>query len=511
MTAEGVQVAMPRSDCGSMPPQPRARLPSHPAHPAKPVHRTEAQSAHRGNFFSSLFTLVNVILGTGMLTLPYSFAKAGVATGFLIMLVYGSLLFSTAYVVVCISDLTGAQSFEAIVHRLLGPRAGVVTSVMVAVYAFFMSTSCLIIVADMAGPMAHYVAPDAHEGFTAFAVRREAHILLGAILALPAMLMKDFTALRFTSLLAFCCLIFVVGVVTAYYFKGVDDDAPVPTPQNASSLAISEAGGSSMNLWPESIQIIYSIPNIALSLTCQLQIAAIYPEMEDKHRSPAYFTKVMGTAYALVLIVYIPITIFGYMTFPHNTPPNILEGDYPASDWAIMLSRGCLMLVAICTMPLNHHPCRSALRDLWDAWWAKAAEKDRDVGEGTGLVAAADARSHVTGRTGTDFTSHRHIVPPRDMFFYVECFGAWLVMIGIACVVPTLSVLCSIINFTAGVLIMFIFPGVFLRNVEELPYAYLPSSRAGLSRLGAFYIVWGVLSGIVAFASFLEGTFFDRQ
>ena len=168
-----------------------------------------------GGFLTSVFTVFNSTVGTGILTLPYSFRMAGAALGLSLLVLYAFVMSCSAYAVVRVADKTNCRSFQQIVRKLLGPRAGVAMSVTIAFYCYLVCVGCLVIVADVAGPLVHHFAGDGSDSGSGdeWYENRRLAIVLGAVLALPPMCLRDFTSLAFTAFLSFAAVVFVVVVV----------------------------------------------------------------------------------------------------------------------------------------------------------------------------------------------------------------------------------------------------------------------------------------------------------
>lgn len=83
-----------------------------------------------GSLNSSVFSLVQVILGAGILTFPYSFMENGILPGIALLLLGGLLSGYTGILLIRASDYTKYTKYEDIAHELYGRTVGIVTLVI---------------------------------------------------------------------------------------------------------------------------------------------------------------------------------------------------------------------------------------------------------------------------------------------------------------------------------------------------------------------------------------------
>eukprot|EP01059_Diplonema_ambulator_P029042 TRINITY_DN4812_c0_g1_i1.p1 TRINITY_DN4812_c0_g1~~TRINITY_DN4812_c0_g1_i1.p1 ORF type:complete len:492 (+),score=106.76 TRINITY_DN4812_c0_g1_i1:193-1476(+) len=423
---------------------------------------------------------------------------AGAGLGITMLVSYALIMAASAYAVCRVTAKTGCRSFQQVVKRLLGKRAGMAMSVTIAFYCYLVCIGCLVIVADVSGPLVKHFAGDSGSGSSddKWFETREIAILVGAIFALPPMCLRDFTSLTFTAFLSFAAVVFVVIVVID---KGHDRTSGALPDLPPSGITAPDDGQGNVE-WgvPNGYKLLYAVPNIALSLQCHVQVPGIFSELAPESRTPAFFSKVLMFSYFLCLVLYTSCAFFGYVTFRDHTPPNIMEAGYDTADPMIVVARICLMITAICALPINHHPCRAALRDLVMGRGEKAeeesgSESDEEEYQKKSLLSSSSI-SHESGGG----------IIPVDKFYYCEIACVWTTVTGLAMIVPNLAVLNDIIGFTAGVSVMFIFPGLFLASIDPFRDSLLSSYPNIYRGSGYFLIVFGIITGVIAAFSFLD-------
>lgn len=75
-----------------------------------------------GSSTGSVFTLVVVCLGAGMLTIPYNFLQNGYLLGTFFIMIGGVLSSFTGYLMAYCSDKTNGTCYEEIALAICGPK-----------------------------------------------------------------------------------------------------------------------------------------------------------------------------------------------------------------------------------------------------------------------------------------------------------------------------------------------------------------------------------------------------
>eukprot|EP00755_Sulcionema_specki_P027356 Sspe_Gene.16748::Locus_5913_Transcript_1_1_Confidence_1.000_Length_1742::g.16748::m.16748/K14994/SLC38A7_8; solute carrier family 38 (sodium-coupled neutral amino acid transporter), member 7/8 len=458
----------------------------------------------RGGFFTSVFTVFNSTVGTGILTLPYSLSMSGAGFGLMTIFFYALVMGCSAYAVVRTADRSGgASTFQQVVHDILGPRAGKALSLIISLYCYLVCVGCLVIVADVAHPLVKHFAGAGHDN--AWYAHRQLHILLGAVVALPPMCLRDFTSLAFTAFLSFSAVVFVVCVVVAKGATSVSED------YTAAPLAYSPLDSyGEIRWWPVDYKFLYAIPNIALSLQCHIQAPGIYAEVAPGKKSTKFFAYVLLVAYFLCVSLYCTCAFFGYATFRLHTPANIMQAGYSDGDVSIIIARICLLVTAICAVPINHHPCRTALRDLLVKLPLPEGEYEAQQPQRKSVMSGQSTGSRRRSSLSASLVAanvDNNGPMPADRFFYAETGTFWVLFVAVAMVVPNLAVLNDIAGFTAGVGVMFIFPGLFLVGIKQGLDTAKESNPRLYNGIGWGFVAFGVATGIIAAFSFFDSTF----
>eukprot|EP00747_Dinoflagellata_sp_TGD_P200130 gnl/TRDRNA2_/TRDRNA2_73505_c1_seq1.p1 gnl/TRDRNA2_/TRDRNA2_73505_c1~~gnl/TRDRNA2_/TRDRNA2_73505_c1_seq1.p1 ORF type:complete len:342 (+),score=27.59 gnl/TRDRNA2_/TRDRNA2_73505_c1_seq1:33-1028(+) len=295
-------------------------------------------------------------------------------------------------------------------------------SALIATYAFFSCVANLIVVGDTATPVAEKLAG----GHSFWWVNRQVLILAGGFVGLPLMCLRDITSLRFSALLSFCAMFYIMIIVMQHGMDKVEE----PDTGNTDGT---------VDVFVGSWSIFLALPNSCLSMQCQLQIPSIYSELRPELKTVRQMMGALCAAYGMMFTMYLTIAFFGYYTFRANTPRDIMEADYDKGSVDVLIGRACLSFVNICAMPMMHYPSRSALHTLWTSGHQPS---DRTIGRA---------------------------------FFWTETLSFFILMLVMGLLIPNLGIVNDILGAIGGMMIIFIMPGLlFLKGRWSLGDAAIP-------------------------------------
>ena len=166
---------------------------------------------------------------------------------------------------------------------------------------------------------------------------------------------KEISALRFTSFFSFMSIIYLTIVVIAEFFEMRSDygekvsDAPAAR-ANAYSIFLVE-------------------PLVLFAYTCHPNVLPIYEELQD--RSVKKMGSVLTIGLILVMLAYLLVGVFGFLTFyddygMFDFPGDFLTAKYHDGDILISIASWAILVTVLAGCPLLVHPCRdSTIRFLW--------------------------------------------------------------------------------------------------------------------------------------------------
>uniref|UniRef100_A0A1A7WAG6 Solute carrier family 38, member 6 n=1 Tax=Iconisemion striatum TaxID=60296 RepID=A0A1A7WAG6_9TELE len=270
-------------------------------------HRTTGAS-----FASSVFNLMNAIMGSGILGLAYAMAGTGIV-GFCTLLVLVAFLAAfSLHLLLKLCDETGINSYEG-----LGEKA----------------------------------------------LQKPGKVLVGvAILIQNIALLPKIGFLGYTSSLSFIFILYFTVVVVVKKWS-----IPCPLPQNGTTFTKTfEVSNSSLSdckpkLFVVSVKSAYAIPTMAFSFLCHTAILPIYCELQRPSKSK--MQNVSNIGIGLSFLLYFISALFGYLTFYGHVKSELLLGydSYLLGDIMVMSVRVAILLSVLLTVPLIHFPARKAV------------------------------------------------------------------------------------------------------------------------------------------------------
>uniref|UniRef100_A0A8C6T6B9 Solute carrier family 38 member 6 n=1 Tax=Neogobius melanostomus TaxID=47308 RepID=A0A8C6T6B9_9GOBI len=296
-----------------------------------PLLTSDMGSRSRGaSFASSVFNLMNAIMGSGILGLAYAMANTGVVGFCLLLVLVSALAAYSVHLLLKLCDQTGINSYEI----LFFPSAA-------------MSSYLFILKSEL---------PAAINGFlnaenTGTAWYEDGRILLIIItlgVVLPLAILPRVGFLGYTSGLAFLFMLYFTVVVVMKKWT-----VPCPLPNNITFLSRAcQVRGAQDS--------VYAIPTMAFSFLCHTAVLPIYCELDRP--SKARMQRVTNIGIGLSFTLYLISALFGYLTFYAHVDSELLQGYdvYLPRDILVMTVRLAILVSVLFTVPLIHFPARKA-------------------------------------------------------------------------------------------------------------------------------------------------------
>uniref|UniRef100_A0A8C6T334 Solute carrier family 38 member 6 n=1 Tax=Neogobius melanostomus TaxID=47308 RepID=A0A8C6T334_9GOBI len=327
-----------------------------------PLLTSDMGSRSRGaSFASSVFNLMNAIMGSGILGLAYAMANTGVVGFCLLLVLVSALAAYSVHLLLKLCDQTGINSYESLGERALHKPGKVLVG-------------CAILIQNI-GAMSSYLfilkseLPAAINGFlnaenTGTAWYEDGRILLIIItlgVVLPLAILPRVGFLGYTSGLAFLFMLYFTVVVVMKKWT-----VPCPLPNNITFLSracqVSNSSDSecTAKLFVLSSESVYAIPTMAFSFLCHTAVLPIYCELDRP--SKARMQRVTNIGIGLSFTLYLISALFGYLTFYAHVDSELLQGYdvYLPRDILVMTVRLAILVSVLFTVPLIHFPARKA-------------------------------------------------------------------------------------------------------------------------------------------------------
>ncbi|CAM6096210.1 unnamed protein product [Calypogeia fissa] len=383
--------------------------------------------------WTSVLNMCNVAIGAGVLSFPYGFRQTGLLGGFLLTGCVWVVQIITLCVLIRVTEKYNSQSYQELVHTVLGPQMAVVSSLVMFSFLFGANVSYHIITGDVFEP----IFIDIFGENSIFANRNFVLILFGLVVILPLSLQRTLKALRYSSVLSVTMLSYLaIALISIGVAQLVTDGFP-------KGVLIFKAG----------IGAFITLDIVVFAFETQIQVVSIFAELTE-HPHPFFkaFNKdqlqdeetpgseipvgayrservkrmdgVIFLSMTICFTLFTSVGIFGYLLF-QDVESDVLKS-FGNSNIFMNFARVGMAVVAMVCYPVQLHPARSFV---------------------------ADAIKNLSKLQGSDSSLVRHVL------ITVGYFSATL---GIALSVTDLGKVFSIVGSTGGVMAMFIIPGTLL-------------------------------------------------
>ena len=110
-------------------------------------------SHERGTFASSVFTLTNSAVGSGILAFPFAFRCGGILGGSIMSIFFGLTNTWSLTLIIEACHSTNSTNYQQIIRKLCGHRAETVVGLLIFIYAWLADVGFFIIIAKVLRPL----------------------------------------------------------------------------------------------------------------------------------------------------------------------------------------------------------------------------------------------------------------------------------------------------------------------------------------------------------------------
>ncbi|EEY57742.1 sodium-coupled neutral amino acid transporter, putative [Phytophthora infestans T30-4] len=299
---------------------------------------------------SAIFNLVSTIIGGGILSLPFAFDKCGLVVALIFMVIAASASTFSLYVIVSCSRRGSAASYEEVVRKALGARAGRITVVLLVVLTLLTLVAYVILTKDLVGSLGAsflYNRPLSE-------AEQNVMTIICVLLVSPALLARSMDALRFTSIFS---LVSVLVLAIAITVRAAD--------ATFSRLDAQEESQIPIKLTPDSwADAVYAFPIISVSFLCHFNVLPVYRELHKptRHR----LKKIVASTMFSTWLFYILVGVMGYLFAfqQHGGVQGDILNNFSDNDPLVNLGRLGLLVTIQLSLPLIIQPCRANLLRL---------------------------------------------------------------------------------------------------------------------------------------------------
>jgi len=448
-----------------------------------------------GTVFSSIVTLSNTLLGSGMLAMPAAFASVGLYLGILSVAIFGFGAFYGLWLLTRCATYTGRNSSFFSLSMITFPQASIFFDFAISIKCFGVSVSYLIIIGDLMPIVTIGLFPNVP--LDSMFLTREFWITIGVMAIIPLAFMRKLDSMRHTSFISLLAVVYLLLIVVYYYFVPFTTSNVIQQKRQLTKDSNSELNPS----YPENPKIEYfifsmnffkNLPIFVFAFTCHQNILSVYNEMKDNRQKNV--NKVISSSIGFGAILYWIVGIYGYLTFGDKTESNVISM-YPSSSYIILFGQLSMVIMVMLSYPLQMFPCRLSL----DKVFYNLKRIINRNNEGNSLLNPT-ATSLMSGPSN-DINAHSQ--PMSDKKFFFMTLSILVASYVLACSVKTLGIVLSIVGATGSTMICYILPGILYYKLETENTRMNSRKRSNTVYAALFMFITGIVLMVVCLLSII--------
>lgn len=339
---------------------------------------------------STIFNMVNAIIGAGVLALPWAFSQTGEALGLVLLVVFAKLTILSCLMVNWCCDNGAGLTYAAVAESAFGTVGKAFLEINKVLFSWGACTGYLVIIGNELEIIMLLITGDKAAWYT-----ERTLLLLIAVLCfiLPLALLKDLRKLSFASLFSLCCVTFLTIAILirvpysdtclraaqgAYDCKGTHAEPNCEmqyhvkkalyknftnclmqcenmAPAEASTKGIT---GGEVEWFLYGVGIFKALPLFVFAYNCQIQFVGYKYAMSNP--TPKRVVTMLLVTLWFCMFVYMTNATGGYTTFCDETLANLLDS-YKGNDILILPARACISFSVACSYPLYSREIRTAI------------------------------------------------------------------------------------------------------------------------------------------------------
>jgi len=306
----------------------------------------ELPTNRTGTISSACFNLLSTMVGGGSLSLPLAFQQAGNGLLAPLMLIATALVTEFAFRVLIASapapnaSKRGEASFESVAQASFGPKAHLMTTILVCFTCFFGTVGYAVLLRDMLEPISDSIWPAATR------LTRNFGMLFIVLVVTPLCGLETLTSLEkygATSMLS----VLVLGICVMI----------------RSFQCVANSGVWKIELWPESSRsVLDSVPLFISCFVCHYNIHPVHNDLQRPSKK-RISTWIRWTTWGATFY-YMAIGFSGSL-YAACTPDGTIQGNvllsFDEADPLLFVGRMCLALTVTLAFPMLTIPARDII------------------------------------------------------------------------------------------------------------------------------------------------------
>ncbi|XP_023372122.1 putative sodium-coupled neutral amino acid transporter 11 isoform X1 [Otolemur garnettii] len=292
---------------------------------------------------AAICNVVNSVIGSSIIGLPYSMKQAGFPLGILLLFWVSYITDFSLVLLIKGGTLSGTDTYQSLVNKTFGFPGYLLLSVLQFVFPFIAMISYNIITGDtMSKVIQRIPGVDPKNLF----VGRHFIIMISTVtFTLPLSLYRDIAKLGKISLVSTVLTALILGLVIT---RVVTLGPYVPKTEDAWVFAK-----------PNAIQ---AVGVMSFAFICHHNSFLVYSSLEEP--TVAKWSRIIHTSMAISMFISVLFATCGYLTFTGFTQGDLFE-NYCRSDDLVTFGRFCYGITVILTYPMECFVTREVIANLF--------------------------------------------------------------------------------------------------------------------------------------------------
>jgi len=317
--------------------------------------RTSNNNNNNGTLFSSVLSLSNTIIGTGILSLPFVISNTGVTLGVLFFIFSAYITKLSLCLYIDVAKIIAPNKYDIKISSLSDminmPKFGMFINITIILNCFGTATSLLIAASDFVLSLSKNLLSS---DYTGILLNKHFWITMEILIVIPIVFRKTLASLKaFSFFSIFSISYLTLSIILSYFILNKEE------PSSINPLEVEPNPETKTSLIQEIFKKFVGISIIIFAYGCQQNAFQIYSELKPSHRP--YISHVFFYAVFFCTIIYLAIGYSGYATFGDNVQSNILN-NYDNSNIIINIARLAMAIYCTFTYSVQIHPCRESIK-----------------------------------------------------------------------------------------------------------------------------------------------------
>lgn len=446
------------------------------------------------HFMGAVANLCSATLGAGILALPFAMYEAGLIFGLFLLLASAWATAASIDLIVQACDFYHLGTYESVVEKALGVKWRQTVEISILIFCGGTAVAYVIAVGDIMERVED-LGNETH--------RRLAMSFVWLLAMLPLSCLRRMQSLQCASSVGIMSIGTLLVAATVHLFLPPGDDDSTSGTGSSNYLGMQDL---ELFLWPNHgcLSILRACPIFFFAYSCQVNVAQIYDELPGQAADNSSeqrtietiistrgkrMSQVTWVAIALCTLLYGSISLVTLLDFGDGVLPNVLSCYRLVGKESALLHLAFLAmaLAVIMAFPLNVFPARLSIIQMWEAASSKRAAQRTQVGTEAGEDAQepllAKSKADAATLTISGYGSEEEGSPSNeDMLrpvaptpsgietgdepeFHVRQHQVVTLLVagsalGLALIVPNISVVFGLLGGTTSSLLGFVVPGL---------------------------------------------------